>query len=139
MRGRVSAYSSVDEWAGTEVIARIEAGVGGIIYIDDIEFWDSADGIWVSSPPLLPAGSDIGFRVPVENTSGVKIHAKLRAEVCRPGATSGVTPELHKVLEAGETVNFEMGTDFFGVYNFPAGNDVGEYTIVELILYADVY
>jgi len=143
MRGRIAspAYSRVDEWTGTEVIARIEAGVGlgGIIHLEDIEFWNSVNETWVSSPPLLPVGSDIGFRVPVENPGDVKQHMKLRVEVCRPGRISGVTPELYHALNAGETRIFEFGTDFFGVYNFPAGDEEGEYTIVELILYADVY
>lgn len=132
-------YIGIDEWGGVEVIATITGGVSGEILIDDIEFWDSTNARWVSSPPTLLIGSDIGFRVPVKNTSSSKSHMKLRVEVCRPGRTSGVTPEVYHSLDPGETMDFEFGTDFPNVYNFPSGDEEGDYTIIELILYADVY
>lgn len=133
------AYESVDTWAGSKVIAYIAGGVAGDILVGQMEFWDSSSDKWVSTPPTLPLDSDIGFRVPVVNTGGYKQHMKLRANVARPGKTSGVDIEVRHPLNPGETRFFEFGTDFFGVYNFPSGSEVGDYTVVELILYADIY
>lgn len=132
-------YSRVYEWEGTKVIATIEAGVEGEIFVGEMEFWDSIGAEWVSSPPTLPVDSDMGFRVPVRNTGSYKQHMKLRAEVARPGKTYGVDIEVYHSVEAGETELFEFGTDFPGVYNFPSGEEEGSYTVVSLILYADVY
>jgi len=132
-------YENVDTWVGNKVIAHIAGGVAGDILVEQMEFWDSSSSRWVSTPPTLPLDSDIGFRVPVVNTGGYKQHMKLRANVARPGRTSGVDIEVYHPLDSGEKKLFEFGTDFFGVYNFPSGSELGDYTITKLKLYAEIY
>lgn len=128
------------EWDVVEENAPIcTPNPSGEILLDQMEFWDSVAEEWIPYPPSLPLGADIGFRVPIRNTSTVKQHMRLRAYVIRPDGKGG-DAHIHTTVDAGQTKICDFRRDAYPpVYNFPQGNKVGDWAVSELKLDADIY
>jgi len=77
------AYSRVDEWTGSQVIATISGGVGtGEITL--VHFYDPKTGKYIANPPRIEVGQTIGLYALGDNLSGITQIMKIRVELYDP-------------------------------------------------------